>query len=162
MGEQFTLDYLAALTAQGIVDGLTRENGKAKPRELETLVTKALGVLQSQGVYALALFLFSRSGTKKEPSKAEELIATTLLARLWNIREPLAALQKLKEKGQSQLEGQVAQVNSNKNEWLKGFAELSKNLDDLLLVRDLYEQTLIYTRYLAKAMDGTGESSVSG
>jgi hypothetical protein len=38
----------------------------SKPVEtLERLSTKALGVLQSQGVYALMLFLFSRTGDEK-------------------------------------------------------------------------------------------------
>jgi len=42
---------------------------------------------------------------------------------------------------------------------LKEFADLTGNLDELLLVRDLYEKTLIYVRFHAKAAGKQGGTS---
>ncbi|NOK58638.1 MAG: hypothetical protein GFH27_549301n332 [Chloroflexi bacterium AL-W] len=61
--KQLNLDQLAAQYAQKIVvDGQS---------DIEILITKTLGVLQEQGVYACMLFLFSR--TSNEKSLAEKI-----------------------------------------------------------------------------------------
>jgi len=52
------LDFTAAKLGFEIVDGA--EN----PKEMETLINKSLGVLSSNGVYALWLFLRSENGDK--------------------------------------------------------------------------------------------------
>jgi len=52
------LDVTAAKLGFGIVQ--TAE----KPKEIETLINKSLGVLSSNGVYALWLFLRSENGDK--------------------------------------------------------------------------------------------------
>ena len=64
------LDRLAALHAQSIVsrtkdvqDG-DRLATKQSARDVDNVVTKALGVLQEDGVYACALYLLSRSRGK--------------------------------------------------------------------------------------------------
>jgi len=153
MSTQPTLDYLAATVAQKIVAvvGKKAKNGKVEARDVETLATKALSVLQSQGVYAMALFLFSRSGKETQPEKmkSEERIATQILAWLRPLQKPKEALS---EAGKPQPDpNRPNEINQTKDEVLREFAELSKDLDTLLLVRDLYEQTLIYVRYHAKA-----------
>lgn len=154
-----TLDYLAMATSHKIAEVIGRsvKKGKVQARDLETLATKALGVLQSQGVYAMALFLFSRSGKESEETKmkAEERVATQILSWLWPLREPYEALKNLQTNGnQPYTDKTFGEVNSAKNDMLKEWADLSCNLDTLLLVRDLYEQTLIYARYHAKALGG--------
>jgi hypothetical protein len=100
---------------------------------LERLGTKALGVLQEQGVYALMIFLFSRTGD-------ERLVAPLIRKGLYRAISSLPDF-----KGKSpQDEPQTA---------LAFYSErVLGGLDTTLLVRDLYEQTLIYVRYGAKAI----------
>jgi hypothetical protein len=108
------IDRLAARCAQELAD-------KGDAKTVGNLLTKALGVLQEQGVYACLLFLKSQGADKT----VEEL------------RKLLGGLP-------------VTQP-SKSEEFLKFIAErLSARLDELLLVRDVYEQALIYGRYAAK------------
>ncbi len=135
------LDKLAAERAQAMVtqakDGI---QGVKKPVDtLERLVTKALGVLQEQGVYAMMLFLFSRSGD-------EAKIAPLIRAQLFAALKPLPPFRDDVDVPCGDSDAQVA---------LKFYTdEVVDDLDTLLLVRDLYEQTLIYARYGAKAAGG--------
>ncbi|ACD90013.1 conserved hypothetical protein [Chlorobium limicola DSM 245] len=119
---QLNLDQLAARYAQKIV-----EKGKA---DIENPVTKALGVLQEQGVYACILYLLANKHD--------------------NILKPLY-----------QLVGELPGFRGNEKmpdekidskEMLKFYGDcVCSDLDTLLLVKELYEQTLIYARYGAKA-----------
>lgn len=119
---KLNLDQLAAQYAQKMVD----DGGK----EIETLITKALGVLQEQGVYACMLFLFSRSGNEKA-------LANKIRPHLYDL------LKKLPD---------FATASIGDNNGLEFFANtVCEKLDTLLLVKELYEQTLIYARYGAKA-----------
>ncbi|MDQ7029470.1 MAG: hypothetical protein Q9O62_06675 [Ardenticatenia bacterium] len=159
MSQRVTLDYIATQAAQRMAEVIGSEiqnHKKVEARDLETLVTKALGVLQNQGVYAMALFLFSRSGSGKQATdmKAEERVATALLSWLWLLRNPQQALAQVQNNEQLQTDISFDRVNSKKKQMLQEFADLSRDLDTLLLVRDLYEQTLIYARYHAKALGG--------
>ncbi len=159
-----TLDYLAARTAQQINQVIGQEvkrEKKVEPKEVDIFVTKALGVLQTQGVYAMALFVLSRSGSKSQAGEmsSEERIACEVIAQLWPLRDPVGALKKAIDASGTTDEITYNQVNAEKNDLLQAFADLTGDLDTLLLVRDLYEQTLIYARYGAKAAgteEGTG------
>ena len=141
-----TLDYLAAKMAQEIVTETTSPPIKANPKDLENLVTKALGVLQAQGVYALYLYLYSQSGEKKPIQKA----AACIVAKLWKALEEEPVKNLFNHTiGQT---GSWEDMLEGKNDILCQVAEhLTADLDTLLLVRDLYAQTLIYARYHAKA-----------
>lgn len=55
--QEYNLDYLAARHAQQLVQAAHKDNAKA--REVENSVTKALGVLQENGVYACFLYLLA-------------------------------------------------------------------------------------------------------
>ena len=153
-----TLDYLAAKTAQEIVLESTAKNDERSigiaAKDLENLVTKALGVLQAQGVYALYLFLYSKSGEKK----AEEKTAALLVGKLWMAlsEEPAKRLGVYEEANVSLEEDPLwKRVLEHRDEVLTAVTEhITADLDTLLLVRDLYEQTLIYARYGAKAAKG--------
>ncbi len=130
------LDRLAAEHAQQMVKD-AKSTGVKKPVEtLERLATKTLGVLQEQGVYACMLFLFSRSSD-------EAKVAPVIRAQLF---QALRALPKFERE---EIEDQA----------LKALTFFTKNVlddfDTLFLVRDLYEQTLIYARYGAKAAGGS-------
>lgn len=123
------LDQKAAQYAQKIISE-GQQAGQAK--EIENLITKTLGVLQEQGVYAMMLFLFSRTGKEKNISP--------------HIRQHLYGL--LREIPFVQMDIPVDKAQ----EILKLYSDqVCHDLDTLLLVKELYEQTLIYARYGAKA-----------
>lgn len=129
------LDQKAAHYAQKMVKGSVEvKDAKAA----ENLITKALGVLQEQGVYAMMLFLFSRSG-------AEDEIAPKLRQPLYRLLQELPLFQNSQD-----LTGFAE--NTTAQQVLPFYADrVCSNLDTLLLVKELYEQTLIYARYGAKA-----------
>lgn len=144
------LDKLCAKTAQDIIDG---RNG-ADPKMIDGFATKALGVLQEQGVYAVALFLFSRFDSPE--GEVARLLMTKLLLLLGDTEltglqaaYPNVPLANISEQW----------VKNNKQTILRHFAEgvngsngIATNLQRLLAVRSLFEQTLIYVRYGAKAL----------
>ncbi|RLC75726.1 MAG: hypothetical protein DRI61_14410, partial [Chloroflexi bacterium] len=84
MGElAVNLDKLAAEQAQRMTNRAKRGiNGVKNPMEtLQRLVTKTLGVLQEQGIYAMVLFLHSRTN-KDEEKVAKECVMPYLLEML--------------------------------------------------------------------------------
>lgn len=136
------LDQKAAHYAQKIVSKASAIQEVKKPIEtLERLVTKTLGVLQEQGVYATMLFLYSR--TSDEAKIAPTI--RSLLFRLLQDKEKEHELPAFKDKA-------VPANNADAKTALEFYSDhVCDNLDTLLLVKDLYEQTLIYARYGAKA-----------
>lgn len=134
--EILNLDKLAAERSQEMVNRVKLANDVKKPVEtLERLATKALGVLQEQGVYAMMLFLFSRTGD-------ERVVQPFIRAQLYEALKQLPVFQQ-------------AVIEDMPEKALEFYAEkVLYNLDILLLVRDLYEQMLIYARYSAKAAGG--------
>lgn len=95
----------------------------------ETLITKSLGVLQEDGVYAFFLYLASKKGTAE------------------NIKDN--AFNLLTQ------EGILNHVVGNEHDHLKAVREnFEDKLDELLLAKELLERTLVYARYHAKALGG--------
>lgn len=123
------LDLLAAKTAQDII------TQTAKPKnagEVENLITKALGVLQENGVYAALLYLYSRSSNDRPIAESTRKNLLALLPKL----------------GLGEAEG------TDPKTALKFLTDnVCNNLDKLLLVKQVWEQTLIYARYGAKARE---------
>ena len=141
MSDWRNLDRLAACIAQKIVvDG--GDAGK-----LEILATKTLGVMQENGVYAGMLFLYSRP-------KGETDHATAIRNNLLDLLESdeIATLTLSFPEGQSKPDGRGQWT---KNKWADVAQHLTDHvtvdLDKLLLLKDLFEQVLIYVRYGAKA-----------
>lgn len=135
------LDLLAAKTAQEMIantrvyrDPKDNAEKSIEAGAVDTLVTKALGVLQENGVYAVQLYLYSRTNAD------EERIAK-------QVREGLLFL--LSELGLREL----PQLKSTNAKVALAFLteHICNNLDTLLMVKQLWEQTLIYARYGAKA-----------
>ncbi|MBX7237242.1 MAG: hypothetical protein K1X65_22865 [Caldilineales bacterium] len=121
------LDTLAAQTAQQII----ADTQRFKASEVENLATKALGVLQENGVYAVSLYLYSRTGNEKETSPH---VRSKLLG--------LAAQEVVHQKApEDRAEAALRFVTDH----------IANDLDTLLLVKQVWEQTLIYVRYGAKA-----------
>ncbi len=105
-------------------------------KDTENSLTKALGVLEEQGVYAMFLSLHARENELGREC-SEQLMAFLRSTEVGLVRsdkedEPFGALQ-----------------------------ELAGNLDNLLFARELLHQVLVYARYHAKAAeaDGGGGSS---
>ncbi len=133
------LDQKAAQYAQRIVEKAQVIPNVKKPIDtLERLVTKTLGVLQEQGVYAALLFLYSRTSDEAKIAPA--------------IRGPLIRLLRDEEEKHAIKDKNVPADDADAKTALAFYSqEVCADLDTLLLVRELYEQTLIYARYGAKA-----------
>lgn len=143
MTKRLNLDQEAAIHAQAMVDkGIALKDAKSDEAKaakgVENLVTKTLGVLQEQGVYAMFLFLFSRSSN-------EARIAPGLRAPLYSL---LRRLPHLPEKEQL---ARFDEATEAKTVLSYVANSVCQDLDTLLLVKELCEQTLIYARYGAKA-----------
>jgi len=120
-------------------DMLGDVNSRDDIETIERLITKSLGVLQEHGVYALMLFLFSRTSKEKEVAPFIRRALYRALLETPNFRN-------------NETLNSFANGNENSTQVLQWFSgNISSNLDTLLLVRDLFEQTLIYARYHAKA-----------
>lgn len=130
------LERVAARCAQAMVGEAPQAGPKGDKaiEVLERLATKALGVLQQQGVYACMLFLTSR--TSDEASLAP-VICQQLLAAACEVPG---------------LAEHIPAGNAVQPAVLRFYTEhVLGDLDMVLLIRGLYEQTLIYARYGAKA-----------
>ena len=124
------LDWLAASTAQTIVG---EKRDKTQAEKLENMATKALGVVQENGVYEGMLFLYSR-----KEDEANEIRGQLLKMLAAEELTPLNLAQQDKDQAWSAVSKHL-------------IGKVTNDLDTLLLVKDLYEQTLIYVRYGAKA-----------
>lgn len=129
------LDFLCMKAAQEMMACSGSSGDK------ENVATAGLGVLLENGPYGLVLFLESHSKPNIACHYKEKLVALC--------REKLVA---------SYLSGDV--LPSGKFEvvtgWLRGVA---KDLDSYLFTKRLWQQTLTYARYHAKAL---GEDSAGG
>lgn len=133
------LDKLAAKGGQAIVKH--NRNAGRQPEDVDNLATKALGVLQENGIYACGLYLLSRTQQKEQDIAqvvGDEMI--NLLAELpFNWGRP--ARGRRDEALLAYLSDKVAG---------------DPKLERLLLAKETLEQMLIYARYGAKAWKATG------
>ena len=128
------IDLIAAEAAQGIIKatrGIKIKGESIKATDTENLITKALGVLQENGVYAALLYLYSRT------SDTDKLVAEKAREKLLDMTSELALSPPPNKDATPALEFLTEKV--------------CRNLDTLLLVKQMWEQTLIYARYGAKA-----------
>lgn len=111
-----------------------------KPSDTENLITKSLGVLQEDGVYAFFLYLASQvkeGKDEKKASKGARNLANNAVGLLANNPPSLVEQNNYKQAMES-----IRQPNG-----------LADDLDNLLLAKRLLEQALIYARYHAKALE---------
>ena len=94
-------------------------------KELENLITSALAVLEEQGIYALFLFLKTRGDNEAG-----------------NVSRKIYEFLKVTPQQVPLLSGNADVFNS--------LQQMAKDLDKLLLARDLVRQTLVYARYHAR------------
>lgn len=101
-------------------------------KDTENSITKSLGVLEEQGVYALFLYLHARE--KQWGQKTSDELATFLR------RQPST---------------QDALLSTN-HDLFAALQQLAADLDKLLFARDLLHRALVYARYHAKAAQAGG------
>jgi len=126
------LDFICMKTAQGMA------GCQGKPNDKENVATKALGVLVENGPYGLLLYLETVDSSKGKIAKDYQrkllgLCGEELVAAYLDIRD----------------------IPSGDNferitRWLQ---DLAGDLDRYLFVKRLWQQTLTYTRYHAKALE---------
>jgi hypothetical protein len=130
------LDRLCAQYGHDMAHAVYNAFGRNAQRA-ENHITRSLGILQEDGVYAFFLYQASRgTGNEKAPATELSTLAKTLLAQpelsmpgFATMDDPLEAV-----RGTDKTPG------------------LADNLDQLLLAKRLLEQALIYARYHAKAL----------
>lgn len=120
------LDQLCAKYGWQIAEQVHKEIGT----RAENHITKSLGVLQEDGVYAFFLYQASR-GSREKPG-ADKL---NCQAKAF-----------LKEAGIRAFENSSDSLAAVRD-------HLANDLDQLLLAKRLLEQALIYARYHAKALE---------
>ncbi len=125
------LDSLCAQHGYAIVHTIAPNGSlpKGDRAKLENTITKSLGVLQENGVYAFFLFLESRKDEKEARDTKSQALGLLRHSKV-NLLAP-------------------------KNDDFAAVRQLAEDLDQLLLARQLIEQTLIYARYHAKALRET-------
>ncbi len=131
------LDRLAASCAQDMVK-IAQSAKDAK--ELDNLVTKTLGVLQENGIYAAILFLAAQAQTDKAPKVLEGIL--NFLDRMnceFRFGWP--------DQPKATVSEEVLRYISD---------HVVVNLERLLLVKETLEQMLIYARYGARARAAEG------
>jgi hypothetical protein len=121
------LDICAAKSAQEII----AKTIEKPSREVENLITKTLGVLQENGVYACLLYLYSCS------DRGDNDVGGIIRINIINILEYV---------------NKTPPKDAESKDMLRYFGdEICNDLDVLLITKQLWEQTLIYARYGAKA-----------
>jgi len=133
------LDWLAAKYAQDVIQ-FSEHN---ESQDVENTVTKSLGVLQENGVYACFLYILAKE-VKKKPSdgnKKNEQRSTgeVLVEHMLNLLDSLNI--------------GWGRPNSYEAKDVLSFIVSNEEitLEQLLLTKETLEQMLIYARYGAKA-----------
>ena len=109
------------------------DNAAKERNKIETMITKTLGVLQEDGIYAFALYSESKSGEGNTEKKTAKLIYDKTF-------ELLKA-------------DKIGILPETCNNFLIGIQQnLAIDLDKLFLAKELLEKTLVYARYHAKAL----------
>ncbi|AKJ38797.1 hypothetical protein [Methanosarcina barkeri] len=125
------LDFQAAKLSQQIIEETIKEN-LIDSSSVENLVTKTLGVLQENGVYACILYLQSRS------SDNDKKISNSVMNNLFKMTELI------------KIKPPVDSSSTDKLSFVSDY--ICKDLDTLFLTKQLWEQILLYARYGAKAV----------
>lgn len=127
------LDWLAAKHAQTMIAGLAQSRDAVSAKGLDTSVTKAIGVLQENGVYASVLFLLTRS--KKELAYSK-LIVEHMLNMLTEVNANWSFSRDFRNPNTL-----LGEINN----------QIISDLAQAIWVKELLELMLTYARYSAKA-----------
>lgn len=122
---QINLDRLAAQYAQKII----KKTSGDKPADVKNTVTKALGVLQENGIYACFLYLLAKEGERGRVIVGEMLDLIDRLGFGWD------------KPDSNDVEGVLGYVSE----------KVTADMERMLLIKEVLEQMLIYARYGADA-----------
>lgn len=124
------------------LDYLCMEHGQKIPesKDDEAFITKALGVLQENGPYAMFLFLEEKKNKEKAANKCYYTF-----------------MELIKENEINNFFGSAPQNNASLKDMSNWLIEVSKEIDKLFFLKKILEQTLIYARYYAKALPKSEE-----
>ena len=100
-------------------------------KEAETIITKALGVLVENGIYAMALYLLTC-----QDKKYGKKVLTQHLSGLWKEQD---------------IELIDNKTDKSKESVLAAIRLMSNDISKLILAKKITEQTLTFARYHAKA-----------
>jgi hypothetical protein len=104
-------------------------------KKIESMISKALGVLQEDGLYAFSVYVKA----KRDGKSTEEITAGKLFEIAFDLLK----------------DNEVAIISKNATDFNNSIrTELANDLDRLLFAKELLERTLIYARYHAKALSG--------
>jgi hypothetical protein len=117
-----------------------------KKSDTENLITKSLGVLQEDGVYAFYLYISSQIKDEGDKEKSASKAARALANK---------SIEFLAHEDLSLLPQNCGNDYKRAMESIRKPGGLADNLDNLLLAKRLLEQALIYARYHAKALEET-------
>lgn len=106
---------------------------KGDRSKIESIITKSLGVLQEDGVYAFFLFLRSCKGSQQG---IEEVTAGEIESQIKEL-----------------LRNNDLSLMGKTGDDFKDIRDMTESLDSLLLARQLIERSLVYARYHAKALN---------
>jgi hypothetical protein len=134
--EMINLDRLAAQHAQNIIRHAVdekqddkKDDKKKLASSIDNTVTKSLGVLQENGIYACVLYLFAKE------NENGKLVINEILGLLVGLK-----FEKMTT-GNNYVDSVLTYINT----------QITTDLQRLLLARETLEQMLIYARYGAKA-----------
>ncbi|NJR61015.1 MAG: hypothetical protein HC769_20605 [Cyanobacteria bacterium CRU_2_1] len=135
------LDRLAAQHAQAVI----KDTENKKSSDVENTVTKALGVLQEDGVYACFLYLLAKEKpTDKEKKENKKSTGEVLVKYMLYLLDSLEiGWGKLTSDKAEEILSHLTQNDKEDNKRI--------SLEQLLLTKETLEQMLIYARYGAKA-----------
>lgn len=144
------LEPLAALAANNIVNYSLLNNVKAS--DAENMATKSLGVLTEQGIYAFGLFLATRKRNKdehkKNERKSDEIVADEIHSNLVELLKKINLFtDNLKDKQDVITDFYREITTPNEKEKESSVDALRR----ILLIKQMFEITLTYARYAAKA-----------
>lgn len=128
------LDLEAAKTAQAILKDVDATKQAAKAAE--DLITKTLGVIQENGPYAAIVFLCSKINGEKDPTF---IVASSVRTNLLDLAETLGA-------------GGLTKSGDFRRILDSVIKNVCSDLHLLLLVKQTWEQALIYARHSAKSL----------
>jgi hypothetical protein len=138
ISKENNLDWIAAKCAQDVIKNTEHK----KSKDVENSVTKALGVLQENGVYACFLYLLAKEKpTEEDKKKKQKSTGEVLVEHMLDLLD--------------RLQIDWGKPSSNKAEGILSYiTENDKiTLEQLLLTKETLEQMLIYARYGAKARE---------
>lgn len=128
------LDLGAARTAQAILKDVDPTKQAAKAAE--DLITKTLGVIQENGPYAAVVFLCSKINAEKDSTST---VASSVRTNLLDLAEQIGVAGLAKS-------GDFRKILDSV------ITNICSDLDMLLLVKQAWEQAMIYARHSAKGL----------